>query len=176
MGPQSQGSLNFGNFKTLKTKCHLDVGFMERHVVRGKMVASTKSRPWWILWIRSCPWFVLASKMLKLCALTNLLFGLYRSMWVIKHLSFFVIPSRNSNTPLYPQSVASQRTCFDSLFFHCFHFKLIFESIKELGSASHKIKIISMGHLDERGSRYIFIIDNFLFKQKQFLIIMSIGA
>jgi hypothetical protein len=33
-----------------------------------------------------------------------------------------------------------------------------------------------MGHPDERGSNYIFIIDNFLFKQKQFLAIMSIGA
>jgi len=33
MEPQSRGSLNFGNFGT---KCHLDVGFMEKHRVYYK--------------------------------------------------------------------------------------------------------------------------------------------
>ncbi len=40
MGPQSRGSPNFDNFKTpignLKTKCHLDVGLVERHKVYYK--------------------------------------------------------------------------------------------------------------------------------------------
>jgi hypothetical protein len=40
MCPQSCGSLNFGNFETptwsLGTKCHLDVGLMERHKVYYK--------------------------------------------------------------------------------------------------------------------------------------------
>jgi hypothetical protein len=37
-----------------RTKCHLDVGLVERHRVyyKGKVVASPKSRPWWVLWIR----------------------------------------------------------------------------------------------------------------------------
>jgi hypothetical protein len=30
----------------------------------------------------------------------------------------------------------NQGMCFDSLLFHCFHFKLTFESVKELGGAS----------------------------------------
>jgi hypothetical protein len=38
--------------------------------------------------------------------------------------------------PSTPQSVASQRTCPNSLFFSCFHLILTFESIKELGSTS----------------------------------------
>jgi hypothetical protein len=38
--------------------------------------------------------------------------------------------------PLYSQSAASQGVCPDSLHFLCFHFRLIFESIKELGSTS----------------------------------------
>jgi len=48
MGPQNYGSPNFGNFGTPKTKCHLDVGLMERHKVYigGKVVASPKSGPW----------------------------------------------------------------------------------------------------------------------------------
>jgi len=52
MGPQICKNPNFGNFGTpcgsLGTKCHLDVGLMERHIVtiRGKVVAFPKSRPW----------------------------------------------------------------------------------------------------------------------------------
>jgi len=38
--------------------------------------------------------------------------------------------------PLYPQSVASQGVCPNSLLFCCFHFTLTFESIKEVESAS----------------------------------------
>ncbi len=38
MGPQSHGRPNLGNFGTKcpKTKCHLDVGFMERHIIYYK--------------------------------------------------------------------------------------------------------------------------------------------
>jgi len=39
----------------------------------------------------------------------------------------------------YPQNAASQGTCPNSLLFCCFHFKLTFESIKELGGASIRI-------------------------------------
>jgi hypothetical protein len=35
-------------FGSPETKCHLDVGLVESH----KVVASPKSRPWWVLWIR----------------------------------------------------------------------------------------------------------------------------
>jgi len=41
--------------------------------------------------------------------------------------------------PLYPQSVASQGECLNSLLFRCFHLILTFESIKELGIALGKI-------------------------------------
>jgi hypothetical protein len=67
-------------------------------------------------------------------ALINLLFGLYRSVWVIKCMSFFLVPSWSFSTPFYPQSATSQEACFDSLFFCCFHFQLTFESIKKLGT------------------------------------------
>ncbi len=49
-------------------------------------------------------------------------------------MSFFLVPSRSSSTPFYPQSVTSQGECLDSLLFCCFHFKLTFESFKEFGS------------------------------------------
>jgi hypothetical protein len=55
-------------------------------------------------------------------------------------LSLFLVPSRSSSTPLYPQSAANQGVCLDSLFFSYFQFRLTFNSIKELGSTSHYTK------------------------------------
>jgi hypothetical protein len=39
---------------SLGTKSHLDVGFMANHRVyyKGKVVASPKSKPWWVLCVR----------------------------------------------------------------------------------------------------------------------------
>ncbi len=52
------------------------------NTVRGKVVASPKSGPWWVLWIHVCLWFVWAPKCSSY-ALTNLLFVLCRFVWVI---------------------------------------------------------------------------------------------
>jgi hypothetical protein len=50
-------------------QCHLDVGLVEKHkyIIRGKVVASPKSEPWWVLWIWISPWLILAPKVFKLC-------------------------------------------------------------------------------------------------------------
>jgi hypothetical protein len=37
-----------------------------KYTIRGKVVASPKSEPWWILWVWVCLWLVLAPKVLKL--------------------------------------------------------------------------------------------------------------
>jgi hypothetical protein len=50
--------LPLGSFRT---KWHLGAGI--KYTIMGKVVASPKSRPWWILWVRDCPWFILAPKM-----------------------------------------------------------------------------------------------------------------
>jgi RsiW-degrading membrane proteinase PrsW (M82 family) len=104
-----------------------------KYTIRGKVVASPKFGPWWVLWVHG------SSKHQKCLnyVVTNLLFGLCISMWVIKCLLISLVPSRSSNTPLYPQSATSQGACPDSLLFDCFHFKLVIESIKELGSTSY---------------------------------------
>jgi hypothetical protein len=51
-------------FGSPETKCHLDVGILEstKYAIRGKVVASPKFGPWWVLWVRVCPWLVLAPK------------------------------------------------------------------------------------------------------------------
>ncbi len=53
-----------------KTKCHLDVGLVERHIVyykRGRWWLPPKSGPWWVLWIWVYPWFILAPKVFHQC-------------------------------------------------------------------------------------------------------------
>ncbi len=51
------------------------------YIIRGKVVASPKSGSRWILWVRGCLWLVCTLKCSNY-ALTNLLFGLCRFMWV----------------------------------------------------------------------------------------------
>jgi hypothetical protein len=70
MGPQSCGSPNFGNFGTPLGQNAIWMWASWRgtnYNIKGKVVASPKSRPWWVLWVWICPWLVLAPKVLKLC-------------------------------------------------------------------------------------------------------------
>jgi len=74
MGPQSHGSPNFGNFGTPIWKSWDKMPFWmwaswkgTKYTIRGKVVASPKSGPWWVLWVRICLWFVLTPKVLQLC-------------------------------------------------------------------------------------------------------------
>jgi hypothetical protein len=144
MSPQSHGSRNFGDFGTPES--HLKVLKQNviwvpvpwpctKYTIRGKVVVSPKSRPWWILGVWICPWLVRAPKVLKLC--TNqfvVWFVLARvNNWC---LSVFLVPSWNSSTPFYPQSAMSQGVCPNFLLFCYFHLRLTFEFIKDIGSAS----------------------------------------
>jgi hypothetical protein len=38
-----------------------------KYTIRGKVMASPKFGPWWILCVQGCPWFVLRPKVLQLC-------------------------------------------------------------------------------------------------------------
>ncbi len=70
--------------------------------------------------------FACGSSMHQKCstyALTNFLVGLCRSMWIIDLLVTHPNPHLGAPThPSTPWSVASQRTCPNSLSFRCFHF------------------------------------------------------
>jgi len=78
-----------------RTKCHLDVGLVERHMytIRGEGGGFPQVRAVVSL---SCPWLVLTPKVLKLC-INHLVLVLCN--WC---LSLFLVPSRSSSTPLYP--------------------------------------------------------------------------
>jgi hypothetical protein len=143
-------TLEISRLGSPETKCYSDANLVARQKVyyKGKVVVSLKSGPWWILWIRVCPWwvlwtqvcpwFILAPKVLQLYI--NQLVVWFLQVYVsIDCLSFFFVSSRNSNMSFYPQSVASQGVCRNSLLFRCFHLKFTFESIQELGGVSQTL-------------------------------------
>jgi hypothetical protein len=118
------------------TKCHLDVGFVERHKVYYKGEGGDFPQVWAVvnLMSSSCPWLVLTLKMFQLCT-NHLVLVLCRPVWVNEVCQFFLVPSRSSSTPLYPSKVlrAKERalTPCSSI---VFYLGLTFESLKELGA------------------------------------------
>jgi hypothetical protein len=73
MGPQSCRNLNFRNFGTpnLGVSGQNDIWVLAlwpstKNTMRGKVVASRKSGPWWVLWLCVCLWLVRAPKVLQL--------------------------------------------------------------------------------------------------------------
>jgi hypothetical protein len=67
MGLQSCESPNFKNFGTPTWESRDKMRSSIENIIRGKVVASPKSGPRWILWIHVCSWLVHAPKVLQLC-------------------------------------------------------------------------------------------------------------
>jgi len=89
--------------ESLGEKSHLDVGPMERCRVyyKGEGDGSPQVRAVVSLVCLCCPWFVLAPKVLQLCT-NHLVWVVCKPVWVSEASQLFLIPSRSSNTPLYP--------------------------------------------------------------------------
>jgi hypothetical protein len=64
IGPQSRGSPNIGNLGVLRQNVIWMWALWRgtKYTIRGKVVASPKSGPWWVLWIWVCLWLDLAPK------------------------------------------------------------------------------------------------------------------
>jgi hypothetical protein len=106
------------------------------YTIRGKVVASPKFGLWWVLWIRVYSWLVRAPKCSNY-ALTNLLFGFCRSVWVIELL--VNLPSPHPKALAHPSTpkVLRARECAPTpSLFDVFTFGLVVESIKEPRGAS----------------------------------------
>jgi hypothetical protein len=86
-----------------ETKSHLDVAPMENCKVyyKGEGGGLPQVRAVVNLVCPSCPWFVLALKVFRLCT-NHFVLVLCKSVWVIEAYQFFLVPSRSSSTPLYP--------------------------------------------------------------------------
>jgi hypothetical protein len=84
-------------------KSHLDVGLVERYKIyyKGEGGGFPQVRAVVSLVCPCCSWLVLAPKVLQLCT-NHLVWVVYRPVWVNKACQLFLVPSRTSNTPLYP--------------------------------------------------------------------------
>ncbi len=89
MSLQSRKSPNFGNFGTpnFEVPRQNDIWVLApwlgiMNTIRGKVVASPKSRPWWVLWVR-------APKVFKLCnnQLVVWFVQVHENNWPTCHLS-----------------------------------------------------------------------------------------
>jgi hypothetical protein len=120
----------------LGTKCHLDVGLVERHIVYYKVGGGGFPQVQAVVSLvsLSCMWLFLGLKVFQLCT-NHLVLVLCRLVWVSEACQFFLVPSWSSSTPLYPSKVLRTRerapTPCSSIIF-CLGFT--FESLKELGA------------------------------------------
>jgi hypothetical protein len=95
-----------------RTKSHLDVALVERCRIyyKGEGGGLPQVRAMMSLVSSSWSWFVLAPKVFQLCV-NHLMLVLCMFMWIVEACQFFLVPSRSSNTPLYPSKVLWTREC-----------------------------------------------------------------
>ncbi len=96
-------------------------------------------------------------------ALTNLLFGLCRSVWIIDLLVIHLNPHLGVQHAPLPQSTTSWESYPNSLSFRCFHIGFAFESIKELGSVLISTYLLTFNY-DLPRPIYYYLPTNFYFK------------
>ncbi len=84
-------------------KSHLDVAFVEscRVYYKGEGGGFPQVRAVVSLVCPRCSWLVLAPRVLQLCT-NHFVWVMCRPMWVNEACQLFLVPSRSSNTPLYP--------------------------------------------------------------------------
>jgi len=139
MSPPSHESPNYGNFGTPKTKWHLGVGPVARHRIYYKGKGGGFPQ------VRGCgesceSEFACGSFVHQKCssyALTNLLFGLCKSMWMIELLINLPNPLPElQHAPLSPKCYELRSAPQPFSPSVVFTFGLAIKSIEELGGAS----------------------------------------
>jgi len=116
------------------TKCHLDVGLVERHKVYYKGEGGRFPQVVMSLVNLNCTWLILASQVLQLC-INHFVLVLCKLVWVSEACQFFLVPSQSSSMPFYPSKVlwAKERApTFCSFVVFCLGLTL--EPLKELGA------------------------------------------
>jgi hypothetical protein len=106
MGPQNRRSPNFGNFRTptWESRDKMPFGWGPRVYYKGEGGGFPQIWAMVSLVNLSCLWLILAPKVLQLCT-NHLVLVMCKFVWVVEVCQFFLVPSRSSNTPLYPSKV-----------------------------------------------------------------------
>ncbi len=99
------------------TKCHLDLGLVERHRVyyKGEGGGFPQVQAMVSLVSPNYSWLFLTPKMFQLCT-NHFVLVLCRSMWVVEACQFFLVPFRSSSTPFYPSKVLWTKECAPTLY------------------------------------------------------------
>jgi len=107
---------------------HSDVGSVESHKVyyKGEGGDFPQVRAVVSLVCPCCLWLVLTPRVLQLCT-NHFLWVVCRPVWVTKACQLFLVPSRSSNTPLYPSKCYELGSVLQLLLFCCFLLGLTFE-------------------------------------------------
>jgi hypothetical protein len=141
---ESPSCCNFGTpLGSPGTKSHLDVALVERHKVYSKGEGGGFPQVWAVVSLvcLSCPWFVLAPKVLQLCT-NHFVLVLCKPVWMNKACHFFLVPLWSSSTPLYLSIMLRVRERASTLCSSTiFSLELTFESLKEL-RVRHDILLI----------------------------------
>ncbi len=84
-------------------KSHLDVTFAKSSRVYYKGEGGDFPQVWAVVSLvcPCCPWLVLAPRVFQLCT-NHFVWVVCRLVWVSEAYQLFLVPSRSSNTPLYP--------------------------------------------------------------------------
>jgi len=148
MGLQSRGSPSWRDFRKVGVpgeKSHLNVGPMERCRVyyKGKGGGFPQVRAMISLVCMCCPWFVLTPKVFELCT-NHLVWVVCRPVWVSEACQLFLLPSRSSNTPLYPSKCCELKSVPRLLPLPLSCTWTHFWVPQGVGSASVKLKIITL--------------------------------
>jgi len=71
------------------------------YTIRGKVVASPKSELWWVLWVRVCPWHILAGKVIQLCINQIIVWFVQMRVndWVLVILLSFILELQHAPLP-----------------------------------------------------------------------------
>jgi hypothetical protein len=95
----------------LGEKSHLDLGSMASHKVnyKGEGGGFPHVQAVVSLVCPCSPWLVLAPRVLQLCT-NHLMWVVCRPVWVNEACQLFLVPSRSSNTPLYPSKCCELRS------------------------------------------------------------------
>jgi len=113
---------------------HLDVVSVENYKVYYNGEGGGFPQVWAVVSLvcPCCPWLVPAPSVLQLCT-NHFVWVMCRPVWVTKACQLFLVPSRSSNTPLYPSKCCELGSVLRLLLFRCFLLGLTFEPFKELG-------------------------------------------
>jgi hypothetical protein len=94
-----------------KKKSHLDVNSMASHKVYYKGEGGGFPQIWAMvnLLCSCCPWLILTPKVFQLCT-NHFVWVVCRPVWMSEASQLFLVPSRSSNTPLYPSKCCELRS------------------------------------------------------------------